>query len=325
MEESVTATIIPVATEKPEHTQEAAFSPCPDLRRKPRPWERLIRISLGFCTAITIITTLGIIWVLFSEAAGFFRQVSFMEFFTDTQWTPLFYQKHYGILPLVTATVIAAGIALLTGGPLGLLAAIWLAEYAPDSVRKILKPVLEILAGIPTIVYGYFALLFVTPVLRALIPDIGVFNALSPGIVMGIMILPLVASLSEDAMIAVPRSLREAAYALGATKQEVCLRVVFPSALSGILASFILGISRAIGETMIVTIAMGQQPTFTFNPLQAMETMTAYIVQVSLGDTPHGTIEYQTIFAVGLMLFIMTLILNLISYRITKRYREVYQ
>ncbi len=295
------------------------------MRKKARLGEQTIQVLLAACALVTVATTLGIIWTLASETFLFFQKVSIFEFLSETQWTPLFTTKHFGIWPLLTATVLAAVIATLVGGPLGLLAAVWLAEYAPDKARRVVKPVLEVLAGIPTVVYGYFALLFVTPFLQRFLSDMSVFNAISPGIVMGIMILPLVASMSEDAMTAVPRSLREAAYALGATRMEVVRRVVLPASASGVMAAFILAVSRAIGETMIVAIAMGQQPSFTLNPLVPMETMSAFIVQISLGDTPHGTLEYQTIFAVGTTLFVMTLILNVISHLIIRHFREVYE
>ncbi len=287
--------------------------------------ESLILSLLFLAALVSIATTIGIIYTLAIETFHFFQRVSVVDFLTDTQWTPLFTDKHFGIWPLLTATLVVSAIAMLVALPLGLLAAIGLSEYASPRLATIVKPILEILAGVPTVVYGYFALLFVTPLLKRFIPQLEVFNALSAGLVMGIMILPLVASLSEDAMRAVPQSLREAAYALGATKLEVVWRVVVPSSLSGIVAAFILAVSRAIGETMIVAIAAGQIPRFTLNPLVAMETMTAYIVQVSLGDTPHGTLEYQTIFAVGTTLFVITMALNLLSYRFLQRFREVYE
>ncbi len=287
--------------------------------------ESVILGLLFLAALISIATTIGIIYTLAIETFHFFQRVSIVDFLTDTQWTPLFADKHFGIWPLLTATLVISAIAMLVALPLGLLAAIGLSEYAPPRVAAFVKPILEILAGVPTVVYGYFALLFVTPLLKRFIPQLEVFNALSAGLVMGIMILPLVASLSEDAMRAVPQSLREGAYALGATKLEVVWRVVVPSSLSGIVAAFILAVSRAVGETMIVAIAAGQIPRFTLNPLVAMETMTAYIVQVSLGDTPHGTLEYQTIFAVGTTLFVITMALNLLSYRFLKRFREVYE
>jgi phosphate transport system permease protein len=287
--------------------------------------EQVIRGVLMIFATVSIFTTFGIIAVLFQETIMFFQQVSIIEFFTETRWTPLFASKKFGVLPLVNGTILVAAGAMMIALPLGLLASIYLSEYASNRARKILKPLLEVLAGIPTVVYGYFALTFVTPILQSIWPETQAFNALSASIVMGFMILPLVASLSEDAMSAVPLSLREAAYALGATRLEVTLRTVVPAALSGISAAFILALSRAVGETMIVAIAAGQQPKLTLNPLESIETMTAYIVQVSLGDTPHQSIAYLTIFAVGMLLFLMTLAMNLISHWITRRYREVYE
>ena len=283
--------------------------------------ERIAKAVLFGFSAVSILTTIGIVSVLLFEAIQFFRVVSPLEFFTGTRWTPLFASKHFGVLPLVAGTLLVAALSMLVALPLGLLSAIYLSEYAPERLRQAVKPVLEILAGIPTVVYGYFALLFVTPLLRNISDEIAVFNALSASIVMGIMILPMVSSLSED----VPSALREAAYALGATKLEVALRVVVPAALSGIAASFILATSRAIGETMIVTIAAGQNPNFTLNPFVPIETMTAYIVQVSLGDAPAGTLEFKTIFAVALTLFLMTLVMNLLSQWVVRRFREQYE
>lgn len=288
--------------------------------------EKKIVVAVFFFFAfISVLTTFGIIGVLFQETILFFQQVSIIEFLTGTRWTPLFASKKFGVLPLVNGTILVAGGAMIVALPFGLLAAVYLSEYASLRVRAILKPFLEVLAGIPTVVYGYFALLFVTPILKSIFPQTQSFNGLSASIVMGFMILPTVASISEDALSAVPRSLREAAYALGATKAEVAMQVVIPAALSGIAAAFILAVSRAIGETMIVAIAAGQQPKMTLNPLESIETMTAYIVQVSLGDTPHQSIAYQTIFAVGMLLFLMTLVMNIISYFFTKRFREVYE
>ena len=287
--------------------------------------ERIITIIMVLCTMMSVLTTAGIVFILLFQALQFFGEVSFIEFITGTRWTPLFASKHFGVLALVSATLLTAILAMVVALPLGLLSAIFLSEYAPESVRRVVKPVLEVLAGIPTVVYGYFALLFVTPILQSISEDIFVFNAMSASIVMGIMILPMVASLSEDAMRAVPRSLREAAYGLGATKLEVSTRVVVPAALSGIVSAFILAVSRAIGETMIVTIAAGQTPNFTFNPFVPIETMTAYIVQVSLGDTPTGTLEYKTIFAVALLLFAITLVMNLLSQYVVRRFREEYE
>ncbi|MBA2451773.1 MAG: phosphate ABC transporter permease subunit PstC [Chloroflexia bacterium] len=286
--------------------------------------ERVIYGLLFACAFISVMTTFGIVWVLLGESIGFFREVSLVEFFTGTRWTPLFASQSFGLLPLLNASVLIAAIALLVAIPFGLGSAIYLAEYAPRRVREVLKPTLEILAGIPTVVYGYFALLFITPLLRSFIPGVQVFNALAAGIAMGIMIIPMVASLSEDAISSVPRSLRDAASAVGATDMEKVIGVTVPAALSGIVASFILAMSRAVGETMIVSIAAGNAPELLFNPLQGMQTMTAYIVQVSLGDTPRGTIEYSTIFAVGATLFVMTLILNILSRMVVQRFREVY-
>ena len=277
------------------------------------------------CGLLSIFTTIGIIGVLLFETIAFFKSVSIFDFLTDTQWTPLFVNKHFGVLPLFSGTLLTSTIAMGVAAPLGLLTAIFLSEYAPERMRRTLKPILEVLAGVPTIVYGYFALLFVTPLLQRLLPSLSGFNALSPGIVMGIMILPLVSSLSEDAMYAVPRGLRDAAYALGSSRLQVAWRVVIPAAFSGITASFIIAISRAIGETMLVAIAAGQMPTLTLNPLVPIETMTTYIVQISLGDTPTGTLEYRTIFAVGMVLFLSTFALNLLGDRLRQRFREKYE
>ncbi len=303
--------------------------------RKSRKGEKFIETALLACGMLSILTTVGIIGVLLFETIGFFtegpvvKEVSgiefFIEFFTDKEWTPLFQKKHFGVLPLVAGTALTSGIAILVAGPLGILTAIFLSEYAPVRLRQILKPILEILAGVPTIVYGYFALLFVTPLLQKLIPGLGGFNALSPGIVMGIMIIPLVSSLSEDAMYAVPRGLREAAYALGSSRLQTAWQVVVPAAFSGITASFVIAISRAIGETMLVAIAAGQRPTLTFNPLVPIETMTTYIVQISLGDTPTGTLGFRTIFAVGMLLFLSTFALNLVGDFLRRRFREQYE
>jgi phosphate transport system permease protein len=286
--------------------------------------ERVIEILLFLSAALSVGTTIGIIAVLAIETVGFLREVPLLDFLTGTEWTPLFATKQFGVLPLVLGTMLVSVIAMAVAVPTGLLSAIYLSEYAPDRVRRGVKPVLEILAGVPTVVYGFFALTFVTPLLQTLMPGLSGFNALSPGIVMGLMILPLVSSLSEDAMRAVPSGLREAAYALGATRMQTALQVVVPAAFSGITAAFILAASRAIGETMIVAIAAGQQPRFTANPFVPIETMTAYIVQVSLGDTPQGTLEYRTIFAVGMLLFLMTLALNLVSSWLRARFREEY-
>jgi phosphate transport system permease protein len=295
------------------------------MLRSVRPGEWIIERALFLCALLSVFVTFGIVAVLVFETYEFLREVPIAEFLFGTQWTPLFYDKQFGVLPLVGGTVLVSAIAMAVALPAGLLSAIYLSEYAPDGVRRVVKPVLEILAGVPTVVYGYFALLFVTPLLQKLAPGLAGFNALSPGLVMGVMILPLVSSLSEDALHAVPNGLREGAYALGATRAQATLRVVLPAALSGISAAAILAVSRAIGETMIVAIAAGQQPRLTANPFVPVETMTAYIVQVSLGDTPAGTLEYRTIFAVGLLLFLGTLALNLFSTWLRERYREEYQ
>lgn len=287
--------------------------------------ERVIERGLAFSGLVTIITTLAIIWVLVSESWGFFQEVSILNFLTDTEWTPLFTNKHYGILPLLSGTILTTLIALLTALPFGIIIAVYLSEYAPKGFRKSIKPALETLAAVPTVVYGFFALTVVTPFLQFFIPGLSTFNALSAGIVMGIMIIPLISSLSEDALQAVPKSLREASFGMGATRFQTAFKVVVPAASSGILVSIILGISRAIGETMVVAIAAGQQPTLTFDPRKAVETITAYIVQVSLGDVQHGSLEYRTIFAAGISLFVFTFLLNHISYRLKKKYQEQYE
>jgi len=291
-------------------------------RNRVKEWiiERLLFLS----AIISIFTTIAILFVLLNEAFDFFQQVSPIDFFTGLKWTPLFQPQNFGILPLVWGTILVTIIALAIAVPFGLGSAIFLSEYAPDRLRRTIKPILEILAGIPTVVYGYFALTFVTPLLQNFFPEMIVFNALSAGLVMGVMIIPMISSLSEDAMLAVPQSFREGAYALGARKHEVILRVVLPSALSGIVSSFILAISRAIGETMIVSVAAGSTPNLTLNPLESIQTMTGYITQISLGDVSYGSLEYTTIFSVGLTLFLMTLIVNLIGQYIAKRYWRRY-
>ena len=293
--------------------------------KRAREWP--IYAFLFACAVVSILTTFGIVIVLFGETYRFFEEVSIIEFFTDTEWTPLFTEKHFGVLPLLNATFLMAAGAMVIALPLGLAAAIYLSEYAPPLVRSVVKPVLEVLAGIPTVVYGYFALQFISPEIVQLFfgRDTSLFNAMSASIAMGIMILPLVSSLSEDAMRSVPLGLREGAYGLGANRFEVATRVVVPAALSGIIAAAILGASRALGETMIVTIAAGQIPNLSWNPLEAMEAMTAYIVQVSLGDTPRGTIEYSTIFAIGSVLFVSTLVLNVFAQWLLARFREEYE
>jgi len=287
--------------------------------------EKIIENLLKFSGLISILTTIGILYVLISESLSFFRNVSVIEFLTAKQWTPLFSEKHYGILPLLSGTLLTTIIAIMIALPLGLVIAIYLNEYAPKSFRKSIKPILEILAAIPTVVYGFFALMVITPFLQQLIPSLSGFNSLSPGIVMGIMITPMISSLSEDALYAVPYSLREASYGMGATRFQTTFRILLPAAASGIFVSVILAISRAIGETMIVAIAAGQQPRLTFNPLVPVETITTYIVQVSLGDVVQGSLEYKTIFAAGIALFVLTFILNNISYYLKKKFTEKYE
>jgi phosphate transport system permease protein len=297
------------------------------LLKKPHVGENVIQGFLFFCGAVSILTTLGIVLELGKESLLFFHMpnVSLFEFLTSTTWQPAI--GKFGILPLATSTLITTFFAMLVALPLGLSAAIYLSEYASPGLRKILKPTLEILAGVPTVVYGYFALTVMTPILRGLFGSntVQIYNMLSAGLVMGIMILPLVCSMSEDALSAVPRSLREAAYAMGATRLETSVKVVLPAALSGIIAAFIIGISRAVGETMIVAIAAGSGSFFTFNPFRAAETMTGYIARISSGDVAYDTPEYNSIFAIGLMLFLITLVLNLISRRLSARFREVYE
>ena len=286
--------------------------------------ERFIEALLFLSAVLSVAIMLAIVVMLVKESVVFFQQVSIWEFLTDTQWTPLFDDAHYGILPLVAGTVISSLIALFVALPLGTIIAIYLSEFAPFVVREIAKPFLELLGGIPTVVYGYFALLFVTPLLQIFLPELPGFSLLSAGLVMGIMIIPYVSSMTEDAMRAVPMNLREGSYAMGATRFQTAIRVVMPAAFSGIAAAYILGISRAVGETMVVAIAAGMQPNLTWNPMEPAATITAYIVQVSLGDLPHGSIGYQTIFAAGLTLLILTLVFNIIGHVLRKRYREIY-
>lgn len=293
--------------------------------RMPRIKEKIIETGLALAAVVTVLTTIGIIWVLFSQTIDFFSEVSILDFITDTQWTPLFADKHFGILPLVAGTFLTTSIAIIVALPIGLTIAVYLNEYAPKGLRKIIKPLLEILAAVPTVVYGFFALSVVTPFLQNIIPGMAGFNALSAGIVMGIMIIPLITSLSEDALFAVPKSLREASYGMGSTRLQTAFKVMVPAASSGIIVSVILGISRAVGETMIVAIAAGQQPRLTLNPLVPIETITTYIVQVSTGDVAHGSLEYRTIFAAGMALFVFTFILNNISYWVKKKFQEKYE
>jgi phosphate transport system permease protein len=287
--------------------------------------ELLIKGLLGLCALISVATTVGIIAALFIPAFEFFQEVSIVEFLTGTEWAPLFEPALFGVVPLIVGTLSVTFWAVLIAIPFGLGSAIYLSEYASARTRSFLKPMLEVLAGIPTIVYGYFALTFFTPLLRDVGISVDIFNVLSAGLVMGVMILPTVASLSEDAMAAVPRDLRDGAFALGATRREVATRIVVPAAISGVTASFVLGISRAVGETMIVLVAAGQQPNLTFDPRAAVETMSAFIAATGAGDVPTGSVEYKTIFAVGATLFAMTLILNVISIRLVERFREEYE
>jgi len=286
--------------------------------------ERAIEGVLLLSALSSIFITLSIVFILFYESFGFFKDIPLWEFLTGTQWTPLFAQPKFGILPLICGTLLVTGIAVLVALPIGLIVAVYLSEYAPHKIREMAKPILELLAAIPTVVYGYFALLFLTPILQKFIPDLSGFNALSPGIIIGIMIIPYVSSASEDSMRAVPMHIREGSYAMGATKFQTAFKVIIPAAFSGIAASFIIGISRAIGETMVVAIAAGMMPNLTLNPLKPVQTLTAYIVGVSLGDLPHGTLEYKTIFAAGITLFLMTLFLNIIGFWFKRKIREVY-
>jgi phosphate transport system permease protein len=287
--------------------------------------EKIIEGLLKLSALVTILTTVGILYVLLSESIAFFREVSIWEFITDKEWTPLFVNKHFGMMPLVAGTLLTTFIAISVALPIGITIAIYLSEYAHKRFKKIVKPLLEILAAVPTVVYGFFALTVVTPFLQSIIPSMSGFNALSAGIVMGIMIIPYVSSLSEDALSAVPKELRNGSYAMGSTRLQTAFKVMVPAASSGIIVSVILAFSRAIGETMIVAIAAGQQPRLTMNPLVPVETITAYIVQVSLGDVQHNSIEYRTIFAAGITLFIFTFILNNIGFYIRKKYREQYE
>jgi len=286
--------------------------------------ERVIEVILMFAALAATFITLGIVYILVTEATGFFEEVSVIEFLTSRQWSPLFEDAHYGILPLVSGTLTTSLIALSIAIPIGTIAAIYLSEFAPHKTRETVKPVLELLVGVPTVVFGYFALLFVTPLLQKLNPDLPTFNMLGAGIVMGVMIIPYIASVAEDAMRAVPMNMREGSYAMGATKFQTAIRVVTPAATSGIIAAYILGISRAVGETMVVAIAAGQQPTFTFNPLEGAATITAYIVQVAMGDLPHGSLGYQSIFAAGIVLFVITFVFNILGHMARRRFAERY-
>lgn len=286
--------------------------------------ERVIEFILMLAALSAVFTTFAIVIILLYESFGFFKTVSLVEFFTGTEWTPLFEDAHYGIMPLVAGTLTTSAVALGVAIPVGTVAAIYLSEFATHKTREIVKPILELLVGVPTIVFGYFALLFVTPILQKIYPELPSFNMLSAGIVMGIMIIPYIASVAEDAMRAVPMSMREGSYAMGATRFQTAIKVVTPAAISGIVAAYILGISRAVGETMVVAVAAGQQPNLTFDPTEGAATITAFIVQVALGDLPHASIGYQSIFAAGLVLFMLTLAFNILGHIIRKKYREQY-
>jgi phosphate transport system permease protein len=286
--------------------------------------EKTIEFVLFAAASVSVFVTVGIVYVLVSESAVFFEHVPLRDFLFDTQWTPLFDDAHFGIMVLLSGTLTSSFVALSIAIPLGTIIAIYLSEFAPFKLREIAKPFLELLGGVPTIIYGYFALLFVTPILQAIYPALPGFNLLSAGLVMGIMIIPYVSSISEDAMRAVPMSLREGSYAMGATRYQTAVKVVVPAAFSGIASAYILGISRAVGETMILAVAAGMQPNLTFNPLEPAATITAYIVQVALGDLPHGSIGYQTIFAAGLSLMVLTLFFNILGHVLRKRFREAY-
>lgn len=284
----------------------------------------VMQAILFACASLSVVITAAIVWVLVTESLPFFTQVPLWDFLTDTQWTPVFTEAHYGILPLLTATFWAAGIAMAVATPLGLVLAVYLSEFARPSVREALKPILEMLAAVPTVVFGYFALLFLTPLAKQFIPGLSGFNLLIPGFVMGIMILPYVVSISEDAMRAVPMSLREGAFAVGMSRVQTAFMVVIPGAFSGVTAAYLLGFSRAVGETMVVAIAAGQNPNLTGDPREGAATITAYIVQMSLGDLPHGSLAYSTIFAAGLVLFLITLIFNLMGFFLRRKFREAY-
>ncbi len=303
------------------HNAKSRFSHSPMRHFK----ERVIEFLLFLAALSAVAITVAIVVILVTESLGFFEHVSLKEFLTGTQWTPLFEDAHYGVLPLLAGTLVVTGVALVVAVPLGIIIALYLSEFAPHKVRETVKPFMELLAGVPTVVYGYFALLFVTPLLQTTImPDLPGFNMLGPGIVIGIMIIPYISSLSEDAMRAVPSAMREGSYAMGATRFQTAIMVVIPAATSGIVAAFILAISRAVGETMVVAIAAGQQPNLTWDPTESAATITAYIVQVAMGDLPHDSIGYQSIFAVGLVLLLLTLVFNVLGHLVRKHYREVY-
>lgn len=311
------------AVGQPRLTGQARLDELASLKRTRRRREKIIETVLLLAACVSVFTTVGIVYILLKESLNFFSHVSLWDFLTDTQWTPLFSDAHFGITVLLSGTITSSAVALIVAIPLGTIIAIYLSEFAGHRAREILKPLLEMLSGVPTIIYGYFALL-VTPLLQKVFPELPGFNVLSAGLVMGIMIIPYVSSLSEDAMRAVPMSLREGSYAMGATRLQTALRVVVPAALSGIASAYILGVSRAVGETMILAVAAGMQPNRSLDPMQPAATITSYIVQVALGDLPHGSVGYQTIFAAGLMLLLLTLGFNMLGYWIRRRYRENY-
>lgn len=313
-----------MATQVQNKSSELTISPrlAKNIRRNVK--ERVIEFILMLAALSAVATTFAIVTILVVESLGFFKTVSIIDFFTDTQWTPLFEDAHYGIMPLIAGTLTTSFIALSVAIPVGTIGAIYLSEFASHKTREIVKPILELLVGVPTVVFGYFALFFVTPILQKVFPELPGFNMLGPGIVMGVMIVPYISSVAEDAMRAVPMSMREGSYAMGATRFQTAIRVVTPAAISGIVAAYILGISRAVGETMVVSVAAGQQPNLTFNPMESAATITAYIVQVALGDLPHGSIGYQSIFAAGLVLMVMTLGFNILGHMVRKKYRENY-
>ena len=305
-------------------TGQARLAEMARLKRSRNRREKAIELVLLMAASVSVVTTVGIVYILLKESIAFFGTVSLWAFLTDTQWTPLFSDAHFGIVVLLSGTITSSAVALLVAIPLGTIIAIYLSEFAGHKSREILKPLLELLSGVPTIIYGYFALLFVTPILQKIFPGLPGFNVLSAGLVMGIMIIPYVSSLSEDAMRAVPMNLREGSYAMGATRFQTAVKVVVPAALSGIASAYILGISRAVGETMILAVAAGMQPSLSFNPMEPAATITSYIVQVALGDLPHGSVGYQTIFAAGLMLMLLTLCFNMLGHWIRRKYREAY-
>jgi phosphate transport system permease protein len=312
------------ATTMLNNITELAISPrlAKNIRRNVK--ERVIELILMLAALSAVFTTFAIVAILLTESYGFFETVSLVEFFTGTEWTPLFEDAHYGIMPLIAGTLTTSLVALAVAVPVGTIAAIYLSEFASHKTREITKPILELLVGVPTIAFGYFALLFVTPLLQIIYPDLPGFNMLSAGLVMGVMIVPYIASVAEDAMRAVPMSMREGSYAMGATRFQTAVRVVTPAATSGIVAAYILAISRAVGETMVVAVAAGQQPNLTFDPTEGAATITAFIVQVAMGDLPHASIGYHSIFAAGLVLFAMTLCFNIIGYVVRKKFREQY-